>query len=81
MVMKYNMMLLNISFDELMLQCVCVCIVQEKNGAKSAGKKNFLGRLLIADLKSNILKSARRVTSTCKNMDFLRRIKFNSPKM
>ena len=53
--MEYNMMLLNISFDELMLQCVCVCIVQEKNGAKSAGKKNFLGRLLIADLKTTFL--------------------------
>ena len=43
--MEYNMMLMNISFDELMLKCVCVYIyiVQEKNGAiiekKSAEKK------------------------------------------
>jgi hypothetical protein len=59
--MKYNMMLLNISFDELMLQYIyCAGKKRCYYRKKFAGKKHFLGRLLIADLKSNILKSVRR---------------------
>jgi hypothetical protein len=66
MVMAYDIMLLNISFDELILHCIY--IVQEKKGAiiekkNLQEKKNLLGWLLIADLKCKILKSARRATS------------------
>jgi hypothetical protein len=71
--MEYNMMLLKTSFDKFMLQCIYIYLYcarkkkcyDRKKPAKKKEKENFLGRLLIADLKSNILKSARRDISAC----------------
>ena len=49
------MMLLNISFDELMLHYIYCAGKKGDIIEKNLQKKNFLGRLLIVDLKSNFL--------------------------
>jgi hypothetical protein len=63
------MILMNIFFDKLMLQYI-YCDGKKrsyyrKKLAEKKKTKNFLSRLLIADLKNNILMSTRRATSAC----------------
>ena len=64
--MKYNMILLTIFFDKLMLQYIyCVGKRSSYYRKKPAEKKNkkLLRSVTNSRLKNNILKSARRATS------------------